>query len=45
MARFACDELLPLMETIRTLTDLIEKNVSKSDWPLPDYNDMLFKSF
>ena len=45
MARFACDELLPLMETIRTLTDLIEKNVSKSDWPLPDYNDILFKSF
>ena len=43
-ARFAADELLPLMETIRQLTDLIETNVSKEDWPLPDYNDILFKS-
>ena len=38
------NELLPLMETIRQLTDLIETNVSKEDWPLPDYNDILFKS-
>ena len=43
-ARFAADELLPLMETIRQLTDVIETNVSKEDWPLPDYNDILFKS-
>ncbi len=43
-ARFAADELLPLMETIRKLTDVIETNVSKEDWPLPDYNDILFKS-
>ena len=44
-ARFAADALLPLMEAIRALTDTIEKNVSKSEWPLPDYNDILFKSF
>ncbi len=43
-ARFAADELLPLMETIRKLTDTIETNVSKEDWPLPDYNDILFRS-
>ena len=43
-ACFAANELLPLMETIRQLTDLIETNVSKEDWPLPDYNDILFKS-
>ncbi len=43
-ARFAADELLPLMNTIRKLTDEIEINVSKEDWPLPDYNEILFKS-
>lgn len=44
-ATFAANELLPLMNAIRALTDTIEKNVSKSEWPLPDYNDILFKSF
>ncbi len=43
-ASFAANELLPLMNAIRALTDTIEKNVSKSEWPLPDYNDILFKS-
>ncbi|EOS60836.1 hypothetical protein C815_00844 [Firmicutes bacterium M10-2] len=43
-AYFAANELLPLMNAIRALTDTIEKNVSKSEWPLPDYNDILFKS-
>ena len=43
-ARFAADELLPLMNTIRKLTDEIEINVSKEDWPLPDYNEILFKA-
>lgn len=43
-ANFAASELLPLMNAIRALVDTIEKNVSKSDWPIPDYNDMLFKS-
>lgn len=44
-AAFSANELLPLMNAIRALTDTIEKNVSKSEWPLPDYNDILFKSF
>ncbi len=44
-ARYAADELLPLMNAIRALTDTIESKVSKSEWPLPDYNDILFKSF
>lgn len=43
-AQYAADELLPLMETIRTLTDSIEQNIPKDFWPLPDYNDLLFKS-
>ena len=32
------------MNTIRKLTDEIEINVSKEDWPLPDYNEILFKA-
>lgn len=43
-SRYAADELLPLMETVRTLTDTIEINVPKKAWPIPDYNDILFKS-
>ncbi|MGJ0960568.1 glutamine synthetase III [Faecalicoccus pleomorphus] len=43
-AQYAADELLPLMEAIRTLTDSIEQNIPKEFWPLPDYNDLLFKS-
>lgn len=43
-ANFAATKMLPLMEAIRKLTDVIETNVSKDDWPIPDYNDMLFKS-
>lgn len=43
-ANFAAKELLPLMETIRKSTDRIEQNISKKDWPMPDYNDILFKN-
>ena len=43
-AFFAANEMLPLMDAIRKLTDSIEKNVSKDDWPIPDYNEILFKS-
>ena len=43
-AEFAANEILPLMDAIRELTDTIENNVSKKDWPIPDYNDMLFGS-
>lgn len=43
-ADFAATKMLPLMEAIRKLTDVIETNVSRDDWPIPDYNDMLFKS-
>jgi glutamine synthetase len=43
-ARFAADEILPLMATLCQLTDVVGTKVSKEDWPLPDYNDILFKS-
>ncbi len=42
-SRFAAEELLPLMEAIRQLTDQIEINVSQDSWPIPDYNEMLFE--
>ena len=43
-SRYAADELLPLIETIRQLTDTIEANMPKDAWPIPDYNDILFTS-
>ncbi len=43
-SRYAADQLLPLMETIRKLTDTIEANMPKDSWPIPDYNDILFTS-
>ena len=43
-SRYAADELIPLMETIRKLTDSIEMNMPKDAWPMPDYNDILFSS-
>ncbi|MBQ0066349.1 MAG: glutamine synthetase III [Firmicutes bacterium] len=43
-ARFCADEVIPLMKCLRELTDEIEKNMAEEDWPIPDYNDILFKS-
>lgn len=43
-SRFAADELLPLMDAIRKLSDEIEANIPKDVWPIPDYNDLLFKA-
>ena len=43
-SQYAAYQILPLMETIRKLTDTIETHVSKEDWPIPDYNEILFKS-
>ena len=43
-AQYAAKEMLPLMEVIRKLTDEIEKNIPKDEWPIPDYNEILFKS-
>ncbi|MCF0105452.1 MAG: glutamine synthetase, partial [Holdemanella sp.] len=43
-SRFVADKMLPLMNEIRRLTDSMENNVSKDAWPIPDYNDILFKS-
>ena len=42
-ARHAADRILPLMEEIRKSTDILETMIPKKDWPMPDYNDILFK--
>ena len=42
-SRFAADELLPVMERIRTYVDAIESDIPKEYWPIPDYNDILFQ--
>lgn len=44
-ARYFCDEMLPLMENLRKQSDLMEAQVARDVWPLPDYNDILFHSF
>ncbi|MBP3853183.1 MAG: glutamine synthetase III [Erysipelotrichaceae bacterium] len=43
-SRFAADELLPLMHTIRQYVDAIEQDIPKEYWPIPDYNDILFSA-
>ena len=44
-ARFTADTLIPTMETIRKYVDEIESCMPRSEWPMPDYNDLLFTSF
>lgn len=43
-AVFAKDHILSVMNDIRFYTDYIEGKISKDDWPIPDYNDLLFTS-
>jgi glutamine synthetase len=37
------EKVRPAMDTVRTRVDALEKLVSKDSWPLPGYEDMLFK--
>ncbi len=43
-ASYCASTIIPLMEKIRAFTDSIEANVPKDAWPIPDYNEILFKS-
>jgi len=42
-AFFAKDVILPTMAKVREIADTLETRIPKDFWPLPDYNDMLFK--
>ena len=41
-ADFIIDRIVPLMDSIRTSADELEKKVAKDYWPYPDYADILF---
>ncbi|MGI6512612.1 MAG: glutamine synthetase III [Catenisphaera adipataccumulans] len=43
-ADFAAQKLLPLMDAIRKLSDVIEARIPRDVWPMPDYNDLLFRA-
>lgn len=44
-AFYAADILLPAMEKLRKVCDVLETRMPKDVWPFPDYNDILFHSF
>lgn len=42
LAVFSRDELLPTMQSLRAPVDALELLVSKENWPVPSYGDLLF---
>lgn len=42
LAIFARDQLLPAMKALRDPIDALELLVSKEEWPVPSYGDLLF---
>jgi glutamine synthetase len=43
LAFFYKDNVLPIMEALRTPADKLEMLVDKKDWPIPTYADLLFE--
>ena len=43
-AQIIREEIIPLIETIREITDRVEKHVSHKNWPIPSNGDLLFSS-
>ena len=41
-AFFFHDEVLPLMDSLRTQTDALEEITDRGYWPMPTYNELLF---
>ncbi|MBO4540681.1 MAG: glutamine synthetase type III, partial [Bacilli bacterium] len=42
LARFYCDEILPLMASIRASLDEAETITARGFWPIPTYRELLF---
>ena len=42
LAIFSRDQLLPARHALRSPIDQLELLVSKEDWPVPSYGDLLF---
>ena len=43
VAKYYRDVVIASMNKLREIVDAIEPNVSKDDWPLPTYGDLIFK--
>lgn len=43
VAKYYRDVIISSMNKLREIIDIIEPNVSKDDWPLPTYGDLIFK--
>jgi glutamine synthetase len=42
-AKAYCERVRPGMDTVRTKVDSLEKTVAKDAWPLPGYEELLFR--
>lgn len=42
MARHYCDQVIPMMESIRLTIDELEQNTASDFWPFPTYGELLF---
>ncbi|PHV70677.1 glutamine synthetase type III [Sporanaerobium hydrogeniformans] len=43
-ARFFKNEILPCMEHLRSISDMLENQVDEKVWPLPTYGEILFRA-
>ena len=42
LARHYCDQVVPMMESIRLTIDELEQNTASDFWPFPTYGELLF---
>ena len=42
LARHYCDQVIPMMESIRLTIDELEQNTASDFWPFPTYGELLF---
>ena len=42
LARHYCDQVIPMMESIRLIIDELEQNTASDFWPFPTYGELLF---
>lgn len=42
LARHYCDQVVPMMESIRLTIDVLEQNTASDFWPFPTYGELLF---
>jgi len=43
-SRFCVDSIIPMMKNVREKSDLAERMISRSLWPFPSYQKMLYRA-